>query len=48
MDFKNLTRRDRVHILPSGGFMPGLEDGKVAYMLIEGVGWLGSPVTIES
>ncbi|MHC2635160.1 myo-inositol-1-phosphate synthase [Bradyrhizobium liaoningense] len=42
-----VAQSDRVNILPSGGFVPGLEDRKVAYILIEGLGWLGSHVTID-
>lgn len=38
---------DRVNILPSGGFLPGLGDRKVGYFVIEGRGWLNMPVTLD-
>jgi len=38
---------DRVDIVPSGGFVRGLRDNKVGYIVIEGRGWLNMPVTID-
>jgi myo-inositol-1-phosphate synthase len=38
---------DRVDIIPSGGFVRGLGDRKVGYIVIEGRGWLDMPVTID-
>jgi myo-inositol-1-phosphate synthase len=38
---------ERVNILPSGGFLPGLGDRKVGYFVIEGRGWLNMPVTLD-
>ncbi len=38
---------DRIDILPSGGFISGLGDNKVGYMVIGGRGWLNMPVTID-
>jgi myo-inositol-1-phosphate synthase len=55
-DAKKLSKRkaistsrasDRVDILPSGGFVRGLGDNKVGYIVIEGRGWLDMPVTID-
>ncbi|MGH8000633.1 MAG: inositol-3-phosphate synthase [Brasilonema sp.] len=41
------SNAERVNILPSGGFLPGLGDHKVAYFVIEGRGWLNMPVTLD-
>ncbi|MEB3359852.1 MAG: hypothetical protein VKK04_24210 [Synechococcales bacterium] len=38
---------ERVNILPSGGFLPGLGDRKVGYFVIEGRGWLNMPVMLD-
>lgn len=37
----------QVDILPSGGYLRGLEDHKVGYITVEGTGWLGRPVAID-
>jgi myo-inositol-1-phosphate synthase len=37
----------KIDVLPSGGFIPGLGDNKVGYIVVEGRGWLGTPVTID-
>lgn len=42
-----ITAADRVEIVPSGGFVRGLGDSKVGYIVIEGRGWLGMPVTLD-
>lgn len=42
-----VAARDAIDILPSGGFVRGLGDNKVAYISIEGRGWLDMPVTID-
>lgn len=39
--------RDQVDIIPSGGYVRGLGDHKVGYIVITGRGWLGTPVTID-
>jgi myo-inositol-1-phosphate synthase len=36
-----------IDVLPSGGFVRGLEDRKVGYIVVEGRGWLGTPVAID-
>ncbi|GHJ26093.1 hypothetical protein ACFV4E_02825 [Streptomyces hygroscopicus] len=38
---------DRVDVIPSAGFVAHLEDHKVGYLNIEGVGWAGTPVEID-
>lgn len=41
------SNNGQVEILPSGGYLQGLEDHKVGYIAVEGAGWLGLPVTID-
>jgi myo-inositol-1-phosphate synthase len=38
---------DRVDVIPSGGFVKGLGDNKVGYIVVEGRGWMGTPVTLD-
>ncbi|MEU5259268.1 inositol-3-phosphate synthase [Amycolatopsis sp. NPDC021455] len=38
---------DRVDIIPSGGYVAGLRDQKVAYVSLDGIGWAGTPVNLE-
>lgn len=44
---KNPYGEERIEILPSGGYLRGLEDHKVGYITVEGTGWLGRPVVID-
>jgi myo-inositol-1-phosphate synthase len=38
---------DRVEVVPSAGYLSGLGDNKVGYISVEGLGWLGMPVSID-
>lgn len=38
---------DRVHIIPSAGYVPHLADRKVAYLNVVGRGWANTPVLID-
>ncbi|WP_410625879.1 inositol-3-phosphate synthase [Amycolatopsis sp. cmx-8-4] len=38
---------DRVDVIPSGGYVAGLGDQKVAYISLDGIGWAGTPVSLE-
>lgn len=36
-----------VEVIPSAGYVPHLQDHKIAMMNIEGIGWAGTPVSID-
>lgn len=38
---------DRVDVIPSAGYVSMLNDNKVAYVNVEGVGWAATPVTLD-
>lgn len=38
---------ERVHIIPSAGFVPHLNDRKVAYVNVSGRGWADTPMLID-
>ncbi|MFJ1649773.1 inositol-3-phosphate synthase [Streptomyces sp. NPDC088258] len=37
----------KVEVIPSAGFVPHLRDNKVAMLNIEGLGWAGTPVSLD-
>jgi myo-inositol-1-phosphate synthase len=37
----------RITVIPSAGYVPQLQDRKVAIVNVEGVGWAGTPVSID-
>jgi myo-inositol-1-phosphate synthase len=37
----------QVEVIPSAGFVAHLEDHKVAYLNIEGLGWAGTPLSLD-
>lgn len=42
-----LGNRPGLTVVPSGGYIPYLQDHKVAHIRIDGRGWLNSPVSID-
>lgn len=38
---------DRVHVIPSAGFVPHLQDRKVAFLNVIGRGWANTPISID-
>ncbi|GHJ47531.1 myo-inositol-1-phosphate synthase [Catellatospora sp. TT07R-123] len=38
---------DRVSVVPSGGYLPVLNDQKIGYIHVEAAGWAGATATIE-
>jgi myo-inositol-1-phosphate synthase len=42
-----VSSADAVEVIPSAGYLSGLGDNKVGYISVEGVGWLGMPVSID-
>jgi myo-inositol-1-phosphate synthase len=44
---ENSYGEERIEIVPSGGWLRGLEDHKIGYIAVEGLGWLGRSVVID-
>ena len=38
---------EKIEVVPSGGYIPHLNDNKVAYMNVEAVGWGGTAISVD-